>query len=226
MNTPDVRMHPRTTRFLRLVGVGVGALWLLAIIVTDGIQQGTTRNIITNPAAAQQVILHHQTDIVVETISSFYLAALLVVFGAALRHALGEAVPAFAVFGATILAAVAIILGGAVSFAELAAAHHHNTTALVTLGYLVAFAWSWEGAAWGFLLLAAGWAILVTKAAPRWFAIATLVLGVPVVLGVGAVLFWGLAPVWFAAAGFLLTRRHDVADEVAAPAHVAAPVST
>lgn len=226
MNTTGVRTHPRNKRFLRFVGIGVASMWLLAMIVTDGIQNGVTRNIITDVATAQQTILHHQDVIVVESISSFYLAALLVVFGAALWPALGEGVPALAVFGGAVLAAVAIVLGGAVSFAELAAVHHHNTGALVTLGYLVAFAWSWEGAAWGFFLLASGWAILVTKAAPRWFAIATVALGVPTVLGVGAVLFWALAPVWFAAAGFLVTSRNDVPDEVMARAEVAPSIGS
>ena len=183
MTTTDGKKRPRTKRPLRLAGICVAVMWFLAMIVTDGIQQGTTRNIITDAATAQHTILSHQDVIVVESISSFYLAALLIVFGAALRPILGEGVPGFAVFGGAVLAAVAIVLGGAVSFAELAAAHHHNTGALLTLGYLVAFAWSWEGAAWGFFLLATGWAILVKKAAPRWFAIATIVLGVPTVSG-------------------------------------------
>jgi hypothetical protein len=209
MNTIDGTKRPRTKRPLRLAGICVAVMWFLAMIVTDGIQQGVTRNIITDAAAAQHTILSHQDAIVVESISSFYLAALLIVFGAALRPILGEGVPGFAVFGGAVLAAVAIVLGGAVSFAELAAAHHHNTGALLTLGYLVAFAWSWEGAAWGFLLLATGWAILVKRTAPRWFAIATIVLGVPTVFGVGAVLFWALAPVWFAAAGFMVRSRND-----------------
>jgi hypothetical protein len=219
MTQPMALSDTSTHRLLRLSGVLVAAMWLVAIIVTDAIQQGTTRNIISNPATAQHTILNHQAVIVVESMTSFYLAALLVVFGAAMRHALGDAVHATAVFGAAVLAAVTIILGAAVSFAELTAAHHHNTTALVTLGYLVAFAWTWEGATWGFLLLATGWAILATKAAPRWFAIASLVLGVPVVLGPGAVLFWALAPIWFALAGFLLSRRLNVPqDRPAVPA--------
>lgn len=217
MNTTDVKAGRRNKRSLRLAGICVAAMWLLAMIITDGIQNGVTRNIITNAASAQQTILHHQDVIVVETISSFYLAALFVVFGAALRPALGEGVSAFAAFGGAVLAAVVIVLGGAVSFAELAAVHHHDTGALLTFGYLVAFAWSWEGAAWGFFLLATGWAILVNKAAPRWFAIATVVLGVPTVLGVGAVVFWVLAPVWFAAAGFLVRSHSEVAEKVTAP---------
>jgi hypothetical protein len=221
MTTTDVKTRPRNKRPLRLAGICVAAMWFLAMIVTDGIQHGVTRNLITDAATAQHTILSHQDVIVVESISSFYLAALLVVFGAALRPALGEGVPGFAVFGGAVLAAVAIVLGGAVSFAELAAAHHHNTGALLTLGYLVAFAWSWEGAAWGFFLLATGWAILVKKAAPRWFAIATIVLGVPTVLGLGAVLFWALAPVWFAAAGFLVSSRNDDRTAVTALAQVA-----
>jgi hypothetical protein len=221
MNTIDGTKRPRTKRPLRLAGICVAVMWFLAMIVTDGIQQGTTRNIITDAAAAQHTILSHQDVIVVESISSFYLAALLIVFGAALRPALGEGVPGFAVFGGAVLAAVAIVLGGAVSFAELAAAHHHNTGALLTLGYLVAFAWSWEGAAWGFFLLATGSAILQKKAAPRWFAIATIVLGVVTISGVGSVLFWALAPVWFAAAGFLVRARNAdraAVTDLAAPA--------
>jgi hypothetical protein len=47
------------------------AMWLLAMIVTDGIQNGVTRNIITDAATVQQTILHHQDVIVVESISSF-----------------------------------------------------------------------------------------------------------------------------------------------------------
>ena len=216
MTQPMALSDAGTYRLLRRAGFVVAAMWLVAIIVTDAIQQGTTRNIITNAATAQHAILTHQAVIVVESMSSFYLAAFLVVFAAAMKRALGDAVHASAVFGAAVLAAVTIVLGAAVSFAELTAAHHHNTTALVTLGYLVAFAWTWEGAMWGFLLLATGWAILATKAAPRWFAIASLVLGVPVVLGPGAVLFWALAPVWFALAGFLLSRRLNVPQDKSA----------
>jgi hypothetical protein len=62
-------------------------------------QQGTTGNIITDAVAAQHTILSHQDVIVVESISSFYLAAVLIVFGAALRPVLGEGVPGFAAFG-------------------------------------------------------------------------------------------------------------------------------
>jgi hypothetical protein len=226
MNASDVRSRTSPNRLLRLSGVAVAVMWLVAMIVTDGIQRGTTRNIITDPAAAQQTILGHQAVIVIESVTSFYLAALLIVFAAALRHAIGEAVSSTAAFGAAVLAAVVIVLGGAVSFAELAAAHHHNTTALTTIGYLVAFGWAWEGAAWGFFLLAVAWTMFATKAGPRWFAIATVALGIPVLLGVGAVLFWGLAPVWFIAAGFLLTSRDDVPPTIAASEATAAPIAT
>lgn len=209
-----------TTGSLRLAGIAVAALWVLAIIVTDAMQDGTTRNIITDPASAQQVILDHQLVIAVEAVTSLYLAALLVAFAAALRHTLAGIVPATAAFGGAVLAAVAIILGAAVSFAELAAAHHDNATALTTLGYLVAYSWAWEGATWGFFLLATGWAILRTGAGPRWFAVTTIVLGVPVALGPGAILFWALAPVWFVLAGYLVKPRDDAgsgrpADELA-----------
>lgn len=220
----DTSTIPRARRTIRIVGACVAAFWLVAMIVTDGMQKGTIRNIITDAAAAQQTILHNQGVIVVETFGSFFLAILLVVFGAVLRRAFGDGIAGVVVFGSTVLAGVVTVLGGAVSFAELAAAHHHNTTALVTLGYLVAFAWSWEGAAWGFLLLATGWTILATRTAPRWFGIITVVLSIPVVLGIGAVAFWALAPVWFAAVGFLLTSRRDVLPEVAAPFEVATSI--
>jgi hypothetical protein len=213
MSTTDVRPRTSPSRFLRLSGVAVAVMWLVAMIITDGIQKGTTRNIISDPAAAQQTILGHQAVIVIESMTSFYLAGLVIVFAAALRHAIGQAVSSTAAFGGAVLAAVVVVLGGAVSFAELAAAHHHNVSALTTLGYLVAFAWAWEGAAWGFFLLAVAWAMFATKVAPRWFAIATVVLGIPVLLGVGAVLFWGLAPVWFVLVAFLLTPRADLASD-------------
>jgi hypothetical protein len=226
MNTSVSRSRTSPNRFLRLSGVAVAVMWLVAIIITDGIQKGTTRNIITDVATAQQTILGHQAVIVVESMTSFYLAGLLIVFAAALRHTLGDAVSATAVFGGGVLAAVVIVLGGAVSFAELAAAHHHNATALTTLGYLVAFGWAWEGAAWGFFLLATAWAMFATKIAPRWFAIVTVVLGIPVLLGPGAVLFWGLAPVWFVLVGFLTTSRDDVRHTIAVPEATAAPITT
>ena len=226
MSTTDVRSRTSPNRLLRRTGVAVALMWLVAIIVTDGVQKGTTRNIITDPAAAQQTILGHQAVIVIESMTSFYLAALLIVFTAALRHAIGDAVSSTAAFGGAVLAAVAIVLGGAVSFAELAAAHHHNVTALTTIGYLVAFAWAWEGAAWGFFLLAVAWALFATKTAPRWFAIATAVLGIPVLLGVGAVLFWALAPVWFVLLAYLTTSRDCAHHPIAASQATAAPIAT
>src|ERR1700722_14950708 len=107
MNATDGKKRPRTKRPLRLAGICVAVLWFLAMIVTDGIQQGVTRNIIPDATAAQHTILSHQGVIVVESITSFYLAALLIVFGAALRSVLGAGVPGFAVFGGAVLAAVA-----------------------------------------------------------------------------------------------------------------------
>ena len=212
MTRPTARARTGADRTLRTTALVVALLWLVAMIVTDGIQQGTTRNIITDAASAQALILGHQTVILLESMASLYLAALLVVLGSVLRRVLGSTV----VFGATVLSAVAIVLGSVVSFAEVAAAHHHDHQALMTLGYLVAFAWTWEGAAWGFLLLASGYVLLRRKAAPRWFAITTLVLGVPVVVGFGTVLFWGLAPVWFALVAFLVRESPSaaVADPV------------
>jgi hypothetical protein len=207
MKQPAMSARDSGTRLLRLTGLAVAVLWLVAIIVTDGMEKGTTLNIITDAATAQQTILAHQAAIVIGAMTSFYLAGLLVVFGAALRHRLGDRPSSTAVVGGAVLSAVAIVLSHAVSFAELAAAHHQDTVALTTLGYLAAFSWAWEGAAWGFLLLATAWALLATKAAPRWFGITTVVLGIPVILGPGAVLFWALGPVWFASAGYLLTPR-------------------
>lgn len=226
MKTRAASSHATRNCLLRWAAFSVAAMWLLAMIVTDGLETGTTGNIITDAATAQQIILDHQGVIVVEAMSSFYLAAALVTFAAAFRHALASTVAATAAFGGAVLSAVAIMLGAAVSFAELAAAHHHDTTALTTFGYFQAFAWTWQGVTWGFFLLAAGTAILTAKSGPRWFAIVTLVLGTVVVIGFGAVLFWGLAPVWFALVGFLTKPRVDVTKDRSTSEDAALPIGS
>jgi len=209
MNTIRSRPAPVSNRALRLSGLAAALLWLVAIVVTDAVEQGVTRNGITDSPAALRTISGHQTDIVIGAMSSFYLAAVLVLLAAALCTRLGGGLAGMSTFGGAILSAGTVALGGTISLAELTAVHHHNLAALTTLGYLVSFAWAWQGVAWGFLLLTTGCALLARDLGPRWFAIATLVLGVPVILGPGAVLFWALAPAWFAGLAFVTTARQE-----------------
>lgn len=209
MSTIRSRPASVSNRALRLTCFATALLWLVAIVVTDAIEEGATRNGITDAPAALHTISGHQTDIVIGAMSSFYLAVVLVLLAAALCTRLGGGLAGMSTFGGAILSAGTVALGGTVSFAELTAVHHHDLSALTTLGYLVSFAWAWQGVAWGFLLLTTGCALLARGFGPCWFAIATLVLGVPVILGPGAVLFWGLAPAWFAGLAFVTTARQE-----------------
>lgn len=204
MSTSETSTPTDTSRLLPVLGIATGLMWLLARVVTDAIEQGTTHDIITKGAHAQQVILDHQAVIVIEAMSTFYLAALIIVLAGVVRHTLGDAVSATVTFGAAVLLAAVLVLAGAVTYAELAAAHHHNTDALVTLGYVAAFCWAWKGLGMGFFALTAAWSGRRAGALPTWFAVVTYVLGGLAFAGPGYVLFWALAPVWFVLLGLLL----------------------
>jgi hypothetical protein len=221
MSTVNSSAGRDTGRLLPVTGVVAGLMWLLARVVTDALEHGTTHDIITSGAAAQRTILDHQAVIVVEAISTFYLAAIIVVFAAVVRHALGDSISTSATFGSAVLLAAMLVLAGAVSYAELAAAHHHNTDALTTLGYLAAFSWAWKGLGLGFFAVTVGWTGRRTRSLPRWFTIVTFVLGGLAFAGPGYVLFWALAPVWFALVGLLLRRGQDRAPSQNAAAALA-----
>jgi hypothetical protein len=204
MSTDETSTRLESRRLLPVLGIATGLMWLIARVVTDAIEDGTTHDIIIHVEKAEQVILDHQVVIVVEAVSTFFLAALIVVLASVLRHTLGGAISATATLGAGVLLSVVLVLAGAITYAELAAAHHHNTDALLTLGYLAAFCWAWKGLGIGFFALAIGWSGLRASQVPKWFAVVTFVLGGLAFVGVGYVLFWALAPVWFTILGLVL----------------------
>jgi hypothetical protein len=223
MSAPDLGADRRTGRLLPITGVAAGLMWLLARFVTDAIEDGTTHDIITDGPAAQRMILDHQANIWLEALGTFWLAALIVVFAAVIRHALADSIAATATFGAGVLLAVVLVLAGALTFAELAAAHHHDTDALTTLGYLAAFSYAWKGVGVGFFALAVGWGGRRTRSLPTWFTIVTFVLGGLAFISFGYVIFWALGAVWFALVGLVFRPALEAERAQQVPVSEVAP---
>jgi hypothetical protein len=100
-------------------------------------------------------------------------------------------------------------------FAQVAltsAAHDHQEGAVTTLMYLSFYAWlmilvGLVAAFWGI-----GLGALRNATLPKWFAIATIVLGVIGVLGPVAALVQIVLPIWLIAGAIVIARRQSLSE--------------
>jgi hypothetical protein len=196
------------SRALPLTGATIGVLWVATQLVADLVVVGDP-DPVADPAGAQQTLLDHQPAAFTTIFGAAYLAVLVVFFAAALRRSLGQSAMAAASFGGGVLLAVALSTQALGNFSVLAAARHHDTDAMTTLGYAAASAWPLLSVAGAVFLLATGVAALRVNALPRWLARITIGLGVLALLGPAAFVFWLAAPLWFAAVGLTLQTRSD-----------------
>jgi hypothetical protein len=208
-------MRATSSRLLPITGVAAGVIWAGTQIVADLLFVGDP-DPVGDAAGTQQTLLDHQGAAMVTVLGSMYLAVLILFFAAATRRVLGNSTYASAAFGGGLLLALAMVSGGIGNFAILAAARHHDTAAITTLGYAESVTWPLLGAASGAFLLATGLGSRRTQAMPRWLWGVTVVLGVLALLGPGAFAFWLIAPVWFAVVGVALYRgeRRSLLAEV------------
>jgi hypothetical protein len=139
-------------------------------------------------------------------------ALMLVLFAAAARRSLrsgeaSESTYSSVAHGGLLVAASGFGLLGVVQLALTNAAKAHDAAATVTIGQLALVGWLPALAG----LVAAFWGLglggLRHATLPKWFAIATIVLGVAGVLGPLAMAVYLLLPLWLIAASAVTARR-------------------
>lgn len=201
-------------KFLPWSGAVAGALWAI---------QAFAEKTTDDPAAADavRVIGGAPAQNYVAGFALLVGALLLVLFAAAVRSALrsgeaGEAVFSSVAHGGLLSAAAGFAGMAVVQIALTNAAGAGDAAGTVTLGRLHQIGWlpalvGFVATFWGLGLGGLHNAVL-----PKWFAVATVVLGVVGVLGPLAIVVYLLLPVWLVLASLLLASR----------AHAASPVMT
>jgi hypothetical protein len=139
-------------------------------------------------------------------------ALMLLFFAAAARRSLrsgeaGESTYSSVAFGGLLVAAAGFGGLGILQIALTNAARAHDAAATATIGQLTLVGWT--PALVG--LVAAFWGVglggLRNATLPKWFAVATIVLGVAGVLGPAAMVVYLLLPLWLVAAS-VVTAAH------------------
>jgi hypothetical protein len=139
-------------------------------------------------------------------------ALMLVFFASAARAVLrsgeaGESTYSSVAHGGLLVAAAGLGWLGVLQIALTGAAVDHDAASTAALGRLAFVGWLPALAG----LVAAFWGLglggLRTAALPRWFAVATVVLGLLGVLGPAAMAVYLLLPLWLVAASAVTARR-------------------
>lgn len=205
-------------KFLPYTGVIAGALFVTstwALKVSDEY---------ADPTAMQLADDHAVRNYVAVFAAAFFCVAMLW-FVSAVREALRPAdgrdsVFTQALFGGGVLVAASQALFAWVLLSGLDAADQGDQASFQTLSYLGIDSWVPWAAGSAVFFLATGIAALSSTVMPRWFAIVTIVLGVMCMLGPAGIAVYLVTPLWLAATGVLLARRHQdhpaVAERVAA----------
>lgn len=210
------RPSTRGTTFERLIpwsGVTAAIGWLLANLGPQGQQPGDPAWIDALRDAPVLQLVGQEGHALV--------AVSLILFAVAIRARLrsgegGESSYSGVAYGGFLLGAAAELSALVLSTSLAAAADRGAVAVVEVLGYL-------QYNSWWLLLLPASLAILVTGVGglrtarlPRWFAIASIVLGALGVLGgfnvpPGGLVLYFLLPVWLVVAAVLLLRRENQA---------------
>lgn len=146
--------------------------------------------------------------------SSLVGALMLLFFAAAARAAQRSGEPSESSYSSVthaglVGAGVGLAFQGFAQVALTSAAHDGQQGAATTLMYLSFYAWlmilvGLVASFWGI-----GLGALRNATLPKWFAIATIVLGVIGVLGPAAALIQIVLPVWLIAAAIVIVRRQS-----------------
>jgi hypothetical protein len=197
----------RIQRLLPLAGVCFAAVMLAALYLTRGEADAD---------APAQVIYeywhsHHGAQLVAALILAPYGAALLVLFAAVLRstlreHETHESVCAPILLAGAVVAAVGLVVTGALDAAVTASADRGAENTVYTLAQLQAYDWLPWVVGFGVMLLAAGIGGLRTLALPKLLSWSAVALGVLFLTPAGFLASFAL-PLWTTATGVVLYRR-------------------
>jgi hypothetical protein len=199
-------------KFLPWTGAVAGVLWAAQLFATTSPDDPADPRAVT--VIGDAVALNY--------VAGFALllgALMLVSFAAAARRALrsgeaGESTYSSVAFGGLLVAASGFGWLGVVQIALTNAAKAHDAAATATIGQLALVGWT--PALVG--LVAAFWGIglggLRNATLPKWFAVATVVLGVAGVLGPLAMVVYLLLPLWLIAASFVTSSRSAAREPV------------
>jgi len=154
-----------------------------------------------------------------------YTAVLLAFFAAGVRKAVrsgepGESTYSSVVFAGCVMTAVTAGSWATLILAQLSSVKDGDRAAVETLAHLTSLAWLPWLIGSVVLFISLGLGGLRTASLPRWLAIATLVLGLIGLTGVGGYVLYLALPFWLVVTGIVLTRRLGVGqhDQVVAPA--------
>lgn len=195
----------RFDKILPWTGGAAGLLWALHMIVSKTPD---------HPARAGAVALveHAAGRDYVAGFALLVAALMLLFFAAQARKTLrsgeaGESTYSSVAHGGLVLAAAGFGVLGIIEIALVNTAKAHDGPATDAIGQLAMIGWlpalvGFVAAFWGL-----GLGGLRTATLPKWFALATVVLGVIGVLGPLAFVVYLLLPVWLVAASIVTARR-------------------
>ncbi|GAB3840208.1 hypothetical protein ACFPIJ_33985 [Dactylosporangium cerinum] len=197
-------------KLLPWTGAAAGLLWATHMFAA------TAPDDPTDPAAVA-VIGDAVARNYVAGFALFVAALMLLFFAAAARRALrsgeaGESTYSSVAHGGLLVAAAGFGGLGVLQIAVTNAADAGDATATATLGQLTLVGWlpalvGFVAAFWG-----TGLGGLRNATLPKWFAIATIVLGAAGVLGPAAMVVYLLLPLWLIAASVVTAARPAVRD--------------
>lgn len=216
-------MSDTTTRFQRflpwagvLAGLALGGAALL---------QGSPPNIEDGPAA-KVIAYYHDNEgaLFGSAVLGAVFAVLLLFYVTALRAHLrsgegGEGLYSAAAYAGGIATASAMAIWSWVGAATQAAAKGGHSEATMALAYLNSLGWLPWVAGTSVLMIGTGLGALRTATLPKWFGIASTVLGVAALLGPAGIVVFLLSPFYYVAGGIVLAQRRSAPVSVPAPAY-------
>jgi hypothetical protein len=196
-----------TDRFTRLLPLS-GVLFALTLVGGLTLTSGEPDNSATAGNIFSYWHGHYGRELVSSLLLIPFAIVFLLVFVVELRraiHAREVEAPVYSplMFAGGILVAAGLGVTGSLGAAVATAAHHGSGDSTYTLAQIQSYDWVPWMVGFAVLLIAGG---LRTYAFPRWFAVATLIIGVVCLTPAGAFALFVL-PVWAVAASVVLYRK-------------------
>ncbi|UDY22891.1 hypothetical protein [Nocardioides sp. Kera G14] len=220
-------MPPSTfEKILPWTGAVAGVCW----VAQDALQKVYT---VDKPGAASAALINDNMALNIGSLAGRVLMGIaLLCFAAAIRNLLRsgearEATYSSVAYGAFVTVAAAVGQMAMWQWIMFGAAEDKNAEAVKVLGYAQYAGWMGMGIGVAAGFLAVGLGGLSTATLPRWFAIASVVLGVLETLGAchippGGLVAYVLLPLWLVGAAIIVARRQKAAAVAGMPDHLIA----
>jgi len=210
----------RFERFLPWAGV------LAGIALGGGAVLSGSEPSIENDPASKVIAYYrdHEGALFGSAVLGALFAVFLLFYVTALRARLrsgegGEGLYSAAAYAGGIVTAGAVAAWSWVGAAAQEAAKGGHDEATLALGYLNDMGWLPWVVGTSVLMISTGLGGLRTATLPKWFAIASTVLGFLALCGPAGIAVFLVSPFYFVAGGIVLSRRQAVPAHVSAPAY-------